>query len=280
MRALSHYWRVTRQDVLVAQALLEKAICHRSELRPGARPCLLPARRSAPTWAGRIWRRRRRWPSARRWPRSWPTARTPGRITRWGRVYLFERRFDNSLAELELALRLNPNFSLAQGYYGLALSYCRALGRRQRGRAARVAAEPARSVFGGLLRHRRLRPVRRAQLRRGDSLAREGIRQRSDFVGAHRVLTAARRHGWKGRCRRGRPCRSFAARNPIFRSPGSQTKCRSSMRPIGSTIWRVFAAPGWISRGVGRRRPPLIQASLLPRLQLARQRKQLRRARP
>ena len=37
MRALSHYWRVTRQDNVVAQALLEKAICHRSELRPGAR---------------------------------------------------------------------------------------------------------------------------------------------------------------------------------------------------------------------------------------------------
>ena len=26
MRALSHYWRVTRQDNVVAQALLEKAI--------------------------------------------------------------------------------------------------------------------------------------------------------------------------------------------------------------------------------------------------------------
>ena len=37
MRALSHYWRVTRQDNVVAQALLEKAIAHRSELRPGAR---------------------------------------------------------------------------------------------------------------------------------------------------------------------------------------------------------------------------------------------------
>ena len=41
-----------------------------------------------------------------------------------GCVYLFTRRFDDSLAEFELALRLNPNFSLAQGYYGLALSYC------------------------------------------------------------------------------------------------------------------------------------------------------------
>ena len=39
-------------------------------------------------------------------------------------VHLFARRLDDSLAEFELALRLNPNFSLAQGYYGLALSYC------------------------------------------------------------------------------------------------------------------------------------------------------------
>ena len=37
MRALSHYWRVTRQDSVVAQALLEKAIIDRSALRPGAR---------------------------------------------------------------------------------------------------------------------------------------------------------------------------------------------------------------------------------------------------
>src|SRR5207244_4340958 len=27
-------------------------------------------------------------------------------------------------AEFELALRLNPNFSLAQGFYGLVLAYC------------------------------------------------------------------------------------------------------------------------------------------------------------
>jgi tetratricopeptide (TPR) repeat protein len=31
-----------------------------------------------------------------------------------GCVYLFTRRFDDSLAEFELALRLNPNFSFAQ----------------------------------------------------------------------------------------------------------------------------------------------------------------------
>jgi tetratricopeptide (TPR) repeat protein len=40
-----------------------------------------------------------------------------------GSVYLVARRFDDSLAEFESALRLNPNFSLAQGYDGLALAY-------------------------------------------------------------------------------------------------------------------------------------------------------------
>ncbi len=52
-----------------------------------------------------------------------------------GCVYLFRRRFDDSLAEFELALRLNPNFSLAQGYYGLALCLLRPLGGRHRGGA-------------------------------------------------------------------------------------------------------------------------------------------------
>ncbi|HEY4043276.1 MAG TPA: hypothetical protein VGM32_15720 [Rhodopila sp.] len=41
-----------------------------------------------------------------------------------GCTSLSARRFDDSLAEFQWALRLNPNFSLAQGYHGLALSYC------------------------------------------------------------------------------------------------------------------------------------------------------------
>ena len=43
--------------------------------------------------------------------------------TALGSVYFSTRRLDHSLAEFELALQLNPNFSLAQGYYALALSY-------------------------------------------------------------------------------------------------------------------------------------------------------------
>ena len=79
-------------------------------------------------------------------------------------------------------------------------------------------------------------------------LAREGIRQRSDFVGAHRVLDRRRRHGRTGRGRHGRARRSCAARSPISRSPGSRAKCRSSRTPTGSTIWKASAAPAWIRK--------------------------------
>src|SRR5258706_10823411 len=54
-----------------------------------------------------------------------------------GGVYLITRRFDSSLAEFELALHLNPNFSQAQNYYAAALTFC---GRWQEGdKAARRA---------------------------------------------------------------------------------------------------------------------------------------------
>ena len=86
-----------------------------------------------------------------------------------GCVYLFTRRFEDSLAELELALDLNPNFSLAQGYYGLALSYCGRWEEADEAARARTAIEPARSIRGSLRRDRRLRPIHRTQLRRGDA---------------------------------------------------------------------------------------------------------------
>jgi tetratricopeptide (TPR) repeat protein len=104
---------------------------------------------------------------------------------------LFKRRFDDSLAEFELALRLNPNFSLAQGYYGLALSYC---GRWREGdlavrRALRLSPrDPFSAIYCGIASYAQFVGRNYAEAIR---LAREGIRQRGDFVGAHRVLTAA-----------------------------------------------------------------------------------------
>jgi tetratricopeptide (TPR) repeat protein len=90
-----------------------------------------------------------------------------------------------------VALRLNPNFSLAQGYYGLVLAYC---GRWEEAIAAARRAlrlsprDPFSAIFFGIAAY--------AQFVAGNydeaiHLSRQGIRQRSDFVGAHRVLTAA-----------------------------------------------------------------------------------------
>jgi tetratricopeptide (TPR) repeat protein len=108
-----------------------------------------------------------------------------------GCVYLFTRRFEDSLAEFELALRLNPNFSLAQGYYGLALSYW---GRWEEAdlaarRALRLSPrDPHSAVYCGIAAYAQFLGHNYDEAMR---LAREAIRQRSDFVGAHRVLTAA-----------------------------------------------------------------------------------------
>ena len=108
-----------------------------------------------------------------------------------GCVYLFARRLDDSLAEFETALRLNPNFSLAQGYYGLALCYC---GRWEQGalaagRALRLSPrDPFSAVYYGIAAYAQFSGRNYDEAIR---LSREGIRQRSDFVGAHRVLTAA-----------------------------------------------------------------------------------------
>jgi tetratricopeptide (TPR) repeat protein len=104
---------------------------------------------------------------------------------------LFARRFDDSLAEFELALRLNPNFSLAQGYYGLVLCYC------GRGDEANVAArralrlsprDPYAAIYAGIAAYAEFVGRNYDEAIR---LAREAIRQRGDFVGGHRVLTAA-----------------------------------------------------------------------------------------
>ena len=83
MRALSHYWRVTRQDNVVAQALLEKA----TAIDPSYGQALGVLAASHTFSAHMGWADMAaatcRSPSVRRWQRSGPTARIPGRITRW-----------------------------------------------------------------------------------------------------------------------------------------------------------------------------------------------------
>ncbi len=110
---------------------------------------------------------------------------------RWAASICSRGPFDDSLAEFELALRLNPNFSLAQGYYGLALAYC---GRCEEAveaarRALRLSPrDPFSAVYTGIAAYAQFVGRDYAAAMR---LAREAIRQRFDFVGGHRVLAAA-----------------------------------------------------------------------------------------
>jgi TolB-like protein len=190
MRALSHFWRVTRQDNVVAQALLEKA----TAIDPtyGQALGVLAASHTFSAHMG--------WsdmatvmPIAERAALAAILADSedPWAHYALGCVYLFARRFDDSLAEFEQALRLNPNFSLAQGYYGLTLSYC---GRWEdasvaAGRALRLSPrDPYAPVYCGIAAYAQFVGRNYDEAMR---LAREGIRQRGDFVGAYRVLTAA-----------------------------------------------------------------------------------------
>jgi TolB-like protein len=190
MRALSHYWRVTRQDNLVAQALLEKAIA--IDPNYGQALGVLAASHTFSAHMG--------WadmaavaPLAERAALAaiLSDSEDPWAHYALACVYLYNRRFEDSLAEFELALRLNPNFSLAQGYHGLALSYC---GRWQEGivaarRALRLSPrDPYSAIYCGIAAYAHYVGKDYDEAMR---LSREGIRQRSDFVGAHRVLTAA-----------------------------------------------------------------------------------------
>jgi TolB-like protein len=190
MRALSHYWRVTRQDNVVAQALLEKAIA----IDPNYGQALSLLATSHMFSAHMGWE-----DMARAWSSAEPQAlaailadsEDPWAHHALALVYIFTRRFEDSLAEFELALRLNPNFSLAQGHYGLALAYC---GRWQEADAAARRAirlsprDPFSGLFHGIAAYAQFIGCNYDEAIR---LAREGIRQRADFVGAHRVLTAA-----------------------------------------------------------------------------------------
>jgi TolB-like protein/Tfp pilus assembly protein PilF len=190
MRALSHFWRVTRQDNVVAQALLDKALA----IDPNYGRAL-GVLATSHCFCGHMG-----WediaavaPLAERAALAAIVAdgEDPWAHLALGCVHLYVRRFDDSIAAFETALRLNPNFSLAQGYYGLALSYC---GRWEEGalaaeRALRLSPrDPLSVTYYGIAGYAQFVGRNYDEAIR---LARQGIRQRADFVGAHRVLTAA-----------------------------------------------------------------------------------------
>jgi TolB-like protein len=190
MQALSHYWRITPQDLEIAQTMLEKAIA--IDPHYGQALGLLAtslAYRAHMGWVD----------SATAVPlaeRAAMAAISADSEDPWAHhalacAYLLARRFDDSLSEFELALHLNPSFALAQGYYGLALAYC---GHWEEAdlaaqRALRLSPrDPLSALYVGIASFAQYMGHNYEEAMR---LARESIRRRGDFVGSHRVLTAA-----------------------------------------------------------------------------------------
>jgi TolB-like protein len=190
MRALSHYWRVTKQDNVVAQAFLEKAIA----IDPNYGKALGVLATSHSFGAHMGWE-----DMATAVPLAERAALAAIQIDSedpWGHsalggVYLAMRRIEDSLTEFEVALQLNPNFSLAQGFYGLALSYT---GRWQEADAAARRAlrlsprDPFSAIYYGVAAYAQFTGRNYDE---AIACSREAIRERGDFVGALRVLTAA-----------------------------------------------------------------------------------------
>ncbi|MCA6117888.1 winged helix-turn-helix domain-containing protein [Bradyrhizobium sp. WSM 1738] len=190
MRALSHHWRVTRPDSLAAQELLQRAIA--IDPNYGQALALFATNHMFGVHLG--------WSDL---ATAAPTAEQAALAaivadsedvwahTALGSVYFSTRRFEHSLAEFELALQLNPNFSLAQGYYALALSYT---GRWTDAYAATQRAirqsprDPSSAIHYGVAAYAQF--VGR-NYQEAITLAREATRQRGDLTGAYRVLTVA-----------------------------------------------------------------------------------------
>ena len=190
MRGLSHYWRVTRQDHLLAQTLLEQAVA--IDPNYGQALSVLAASHMFGVHLG--------WTElAKAAPIAERAALAAVQCdhedawahTALGSVYFSTRRLDDALSEFEQALVLNPNFSLAQGYYALALSYA---GRSGDSFAAAQKAirlsprDPSLAIYYGIAGYARFTERHYDE---AIALAREAIRHRGDLTGAYRVLAVS-----------------------------------------------------------------------------------------
>jgi TolB-like protein len=190
MRALSHFWRVTREDYIVAQALLEKAIAIDPDY--GQALAVLSASHTFCAYNG--------WaematsvPIAERAALAAIRADSedPWAHHALGCVQVLLRRFDDALAEFELALSLNPSFALALSVYGLALIFS---GRWQEAGVATAKAlrlsprDPFAAIYNGIAAHAQFVGRNYEEAMR---LAGASIRLRPDHVSGYRMLTAA-----------------------------------------------------------------------------------------
>jgi TolB-like protein/tetratricopeptide (TPR) repeat protein len=190
MQALSHYWRITPQDHAAAQKLLERAIAIDPDY--GQALAVLAASHMFGVHLG--------WAElATTAPIAENAALAAMRCDHenaWahaalGSVCFSTSRLADALSEFEQALALNPNFSLAQGYYALALSYAGRPGDSfdAAQKAIRLSPrDPSLAIYYGIAGYARFTE---RQYDEAIALAREAIRHRGDLTGAYRVLAVS-----------------------------------------------------------------------------------------
>ncbi|MCP3447999.1 winged helix-turn-helix domain-containing protein [Bradyrhizobium sp. CCGUVB14] len=190
MQALSHYWRITPQDHAAAQKLLERAIAIDPDY--GQALAVLAASHMFGVHLG--------WAElATTAPIAENAALAAMRCDHenaWahaalGSVCFSTSRLADALSEFEQALALNPNFSLAQGYYALALSYAGRPGDSFEAaqKAIRLSPrDPSLAIYYGIAGYARFTE---RQYDEAIALAREAIRHRGDLTGAYRVLAVS-----------------------------------------------------------------------------------------
>src|SRR5512144_378766 len=181
MRALSHFWLITREDNVVAQSLLEKAVVldpdYAQALGLLATSLTLGAYMGWTDMAVTIPRAENAALAAIR-----ADSEDPWAHHALGCTYLLTRRFDDALGEFSSALRLNPNFALTQAIYGLTLAYC---GRWEEGDAAARRSlrlsprDPMSALYYGVASYAQFVGRHHDEAMQ---LAQAAIRLRSDYV--------------------------------------------------------------------------------------------------
>jgi len=190
MRALRHFWRMSREDNLLAQGLLEQAVAVDPEFAQAqallAVSCAFGVHNSWQDGTVAIPIAERAAIAAVRLDNEDPWAHL-------GAAFVHARlgRTGESLASFDTALRLNPSFSLAHGCRGLVLIWD---GQWREGVEAAQRAlqlsprDPYAAIYYGVTAYAAY--VER-DYARCIELCRKSIRQRNDFVGGWRVMAAA-----------------------------------------------------------------------------------------
>jgi TolB-like protein/cytochrome c-type biogenesis protein CcmH/NrfG len=190
MRALWHFWRMSREDNLLAQGLLEQAVAVDPDFAQAqallAVSCAFGVHNGWQDGAVAVPVAERAAIAAVRIDNEDPWAHL-------GAAFVHARlgRTAESLASFDTALRLNPSFSLAHGCRGLVLIWD---GQWREGveaaqRARRLSPrDPYAAIYYAVEAYAAYVDRDYAEC---IELCRKSIRQRSDFVGGWRVMAAA-----------------------------------------------------------------------------------------